>query len=158
VREQYSILLAIAAGGLILIVTVVFALIQSPELLDFPESPLVKSAVAIPHQVDGRSDCVRCHGTRGVQPYPARHTGWSNTSCRKCHAAATDAVQMHVEAPSAEKNRAGQPMPHPLPGREHCDRCHGPEGILPYPVDHAGWHNETCTLCHPQGGKGQKQE
>ncbi len=39
-------------------------------------------------------------------------------------------------------------IPHDLTGKAQCDTCHGPSGIKPYPADHAGRGNDTCTMCH----------
>lgn len=98
-REQYSIQLAIAAGLLILLFATVFAVIQTPELLDFPESPVVKSAATIPHPIDGRLTCSNCHGIKGVKPYPVKHAGWSIGSCMKCHLPVPVATSGAVDRP-----------------------------------------------------------
>jgi formate dehydrogenase gamma subunit len=42
-------------------------------------------------------------------------------------------------------------IPHPIEGREQCDTCHGPNGMLPWPPDHEGRPNESCTVCHLPG-------
>ena len=42
-------------------------------------------------------------------------------------------------------------VPHAIEGREACDTCHGLEGMSPYPRDHAGRPNESCTVCHLPG-------
>lgn len=149
-REQYSIHLAIAAGLLILLVTTVFAVIQSPELLDFPESPVVRSAAAIPHPVDGRRNCNLCHGIKGVKPYPAKHTGWNTGSCMKCHIPAPVAASGTVDRPvtADEEMQIAQPVPHPLKDMENCDGCHGLNAVHPYPEDHSARHNDSCTGCH----------
>jgi len=151
VREQYSIHLAIAAGLLILLVTTFFAFIQSPELLEFPESPVVRSASAIPHPVDGRLNCSLCHGIKGVQPYPVKHAGWSIGSCMKCHVPVS-ATRPETVVPTVtddEKPKMAQPLPHPLKGMENCNGCHGLNGVHPYPEDHSGRTDDSCTGCHP---------
>lgn len=150
-REQYSIHLAIAAGLLILLVTTFFAFIQSPELLDFPESSAVKSAPSVPHPIAGRQNCDSCHDPKGVRPYPLKHTGWSIGSCMKCHvpdrvAGGTGTVAPTI--PDDEKQKMAPPLPHPLKGMEHCDGCHGLNGVHPYPEDHSGRPDESCTGCH----------
>lgn len=81
-REAYSTHLAIVAGILIVLVTVMFALIQSPEAVSTPES----AAPAIPHPLEGFGDCDLCHGSGQSNPYPIRHLGWSRKVCLKCHA------------------------------------------------------------------------
>ncbi len=42
-------------------------------------------------------------------------------------------------------------IPHPIKGQEQCDTCHGPNGMKPFPADHAGRPNESCTVCHLPG-------
>jgi len=42
-------------------------------------------------------------------------------------------------------------VPHAIEGREACDTCHGPQGTSPYPSDHVGRPNESCTVCHLPG-------
>jgi hypothetical protein len=42
----------------------------------------------------------------------------------------------------------GPSIPHTLTGRTDCNLCHGPSGTKPYPADHAGRTNDTCTNCH----------
>ncbi len=41
-------------------------------------------------------------------------------------------------------------IPHNIEGRENCLSCHGESGTKPYPTDHAGRTNDTCTICHQQ--------
>ena len=42
-------------------------------------------------------------------------------------------------------------IPHPIKGQEQCDTCHGKDGIKPWPADHVGRPNESCTVCHLPG-------
>jgi len=158
-RQWYSTQLAIAAGILTLIVTAFFALIQSPELLDFQETAAVKSAAAVPHTVEGRRHCNSCHGIKGAKPYPARHTGWSTESCMRCHVPAKVSAPGIVDFPAAigtndEKRTMAQPVPHPIQGMDNCGSCHGPNGLLPYPEDHSDRHDDSCTSCHMPAGQG----
>ncbi len=45
------------------------------------------------------------------------------------------------------------PVPHVVEGQQDCLACHGLGAIVPYPSDHDGRENESCTLCHqPQEG------
>lgn len=39
-------------------------------------------------------------------------------------------------------------IPHPLVGYENCVECHGRNGAIPYPANHLGWPNTSCTQCH----------
>ncbi|MDW7774077.1 MAG: cytochrome c3 family protein [Desulfobulbaceae bacterium] len=148
-REQYSTRLAMTAGALTLVVTAVFAFLQTPGLLDFPETAPVKSAGLIPHRIEGRDDCAGCHGLKGEKPYPVKHTGWSIGSCMQCHkpfagtAAETDAPEI-----TADETGTAVPMPHPVQGMERCSACHGPEADYPYPENHSGRSDDICTACH----------
>ena len=42
---------------------------------------------AIPHALEGRDDCLRCHlvALDGAQPMPGEHTGRAESTCRDCH-------------------------------------------------------------------------
>lgn len=42
-------------------------------------------------------------------------------------------------------------IPHPIEGQEQCETCHGPNGMKPWPADHVGRPNESCTVCHLPG-------
>jgi hypothetical protein len=81
-REKYSVHLALATGCLIFLVTTLFALLQSPEILSTP----VAKGAAMPHPLAEHQQCDQCHGHTGMIPYPLRHTGWNNAGCTKCHA------------------------------------------------------------------------
>ena len=160
-REQYSTQLAIAAGVLILICTAVFSLVQSPELVDSKEADAVKSASTVPHSFEGRRKCDNCHALRGKKPYPLKHTGWSNESCIRCHGPVKDvALSLAaplVGSPIAEKEKnAVRPIPHPMEEMENCSDCHGFGGVMPYPTDHSGRHEDNCISCHiPPKEKGK---
>lgn len=80
-REKYSVYLALGTGCLIFLITLLFAFLQSPEIL----SDSVRRGAAIPHAVEGRRECDHCHGFKMTAPYPVRHLGWSNKSCTRCH-------------------------------------------------------------------------
>ena len=43
-------------------------------------------------------------------------------------------------------------IPHTLAGRDNCVQCHGESGFKPFPDDHAGRDNDTCTTCHQPAG------
>lgn len=48
---------------------------------------LISCAPSIPHSVDAQKDCITCHGTNGVRPYPSWHAqrGYNNDDCSSCH-------------------------------------------------------------------------
>ena len=80
-REVYSMHLVIFAGVFVFLVTVIFALLQSSELLYTPEW----KGQDTPHPIEGHEQCDTCHGLDGESPYPKNHQGWSIQSCTKCH-------------------------------------------------------------------------
>lgn len=80
-REKYSLYLGLGTGGLVFLLTLLFAFLQSPET----RSLSVKRGFVIPHPVEGYRECDSCHGLKGKYPYPVRHLGWSNRSCVSCH-------------------------------------------------------------------------
>ncbi len=43
------------------------------------------TAPDIPHTLEGRDNCLLCHGPGGAKPVPADHAGRANDSCRVCH-------------------------------------------------------------------------
>jgi hypothetical protein len=42
-------------------------------------------------------------------------------------------------------------VPHPMEGREDCLACHDTGQDEPFPEDHVGRTNDSCTLCHEPG-------
>ena len=55
---------------------------------------------AIPHSLDGRDNCLACHATGGVKPYPADHEGRTVDQCQMCHQPAeATATTEATEAP-----------------------------------------------------------
>jgi nitrate/TMAO reductase-like tetraheme cytochrome c subunit len=131
------------------------------------------AAPEIPHALEGRQDCVACHGLDGIQPFPADHAGRTSDTCQACHkpAVAPQAEETSTPGPQAteepttgsqaeatstpepqateEPAAEGPPaIPHALEGRGDCVACHGPDGIQPFPADHAGRTSDTCQACH----------
>lgn len=81
-RHSFANQLAVVTGVLVLLVSVIFALIQTPGQ---DTTAAVAAAPIIPHPLEGYENCVECHGRNGAIPYPANHLGWPNTSCTQCH-------------------------------------------------------------------------
>jgi len=48
-----------------------------------PHSPQIQRPPAIPHSLEGRSDCLMCHGK--VAPLPQSHAGRASDTCLNCH-------------------------------------------------------------------------
>ena len=124
---------------------------------------------AIPHSLDGRDNCLACHATGGIKPYPADHEGRTVDQCQMCHQPASDAAPAATEAPAsatpvatavqeatpeptattAAQESTGIPgVPHPLEGRDDCVLCHGENGVKPFPADHTGRTSDMCLQCH----------
>lgn len=164
-RERYSTQLAVAAGTLVLAANAVFSLVQSPELTQFGATSAVRSAPAVPHEVSDRTACGGCHESGGNDPYPPTHAGWNTASCLKCHSPEDLPPQPAIrpneqgagekapneQKPAQQRARKGQPLPHPLEEMEDCLRCHGPQGSMPFPENHAGRAETGCTACHRPG-------
>ncbi len=84
-RQAYSKWLAMVTGILVLFIALAFALIQSPEVLESPRLLSLTVAQPLPHPIEEHESCDRCHGRKGMRPYPINHLGWKNESCQKCH-------------------------------------------------------------------------
>jgi hypothetical protein len=97
----------------------------------------------VPHPLEGREDCLACHGPGQVQPFPEDHEGRTNDSCTMCH-----------QAGEAEAIPA---VPHPVEEREDCLMCHDTGQVKPFPADHEGRESESCLGCH-EVGAGEEEE
>ena len=151
-RQQYSTQLAIAAGVLILIASTVFAMVQSPELLEVRKAAAIKSATPIPHGIKDLGRCERCHALEAENPYPLKDAGWSIASCVKCHSPAkklssADTLRHSPPVVEEQDNRA-RSIPHPVRGMKNCTDCHGLDGEIPYTENHVGRDNDSCVHCH----------
>ena len=102
------------------------------------------AAPAIPHQVEGMGECKNCHGPEGIKPSPQNHAAFTPEMCTNCHQANVAGV-----APGTAPD-----IPHTMQGMGECKNCHGPEGIKPWPENHAAFTSDICTNCHqpPQTG------
>lgn len=134
------------------------------------QPPAAAGPPAIPHPLDGRDNCLACHATGGVKPYPADHEGRTVDQCQMCHQPAPESAPAASPEPTAASQDAtpepaattaatgsgGIPaVPHPLEGREDCVLCHGEGGVQPYPADHVGRTSDTCLQCHQPVSTGE---
>ena len=71
--------LAVLAGTLLIIV-LLFAACGGQAPAPAPAGPS-----SIPHTLEGRNDCLMCHGENGVVPFPADHAGRTSDTCTACH-------------------------------------------------------------------------
>jgi hypothetical protein len=101
----------------------------------------------IPHPIEGREDCLVCHGPGQVMPFPADHEGRTKESCLGCHQPGATAAPTS-QATAAATAAAIPLIPHPIEGREDCLVCHGPGQVKPFPADHQGRTKESCQGCH----------
>ena len=90
----------------------------------------------VPHELQGKDQCLVCHGENGMLPAPAGHAGRPRETCLQCH------------RPMAQA--AGQLLrtPHELEGRENCLGCHKAGFLQTMPADHAGRPQDKCKDCH----------
>jgi hypothetical protein len=91
----------------------------------------------VPHPTEGREDCLACHDTGKVNPFPEDHAGRTSESCAMCHEVLDSGTIPEV--------------PHALEGREDCLACHDTGQMKPFPADHEGRDNEGCLDCHEVG-------
>ena len=91
-------------------------------------------------------DCLLCHALGSIKPFPADHEGRTNVTCTACHAPQNPGA-VATEQPSPAQGVAGA-IPHPVEGHEDCQLCHALGSIKPFPADHEGRTNVTCTACH----------
>jgi cytochrome c553 len=104
---------------------------------------------AIPHEVEGREDCLVCHklGTADAPRIPDNHDSLTGNICQTCHTQMAEITGTSAEeAPVAEI----PPIPHGLEGFSACTQCHeeGGQGIPRFPDDHQGRADDLCSACH----------
>lgn len=66
-------------------VTLVIFKIEVEENEIGEEEQEAETPPAIPHTLQGRENCLTCHGENGIKPFPADHVGRSNGICTTCH-------------------------------------------------------------------------
>ncbi len=50
------------------------------------ETPAASDAPGIPHAIEGQENqCLTCHYTGSIEPFPADHEGFTNQMCLSCH-------------------------------------------------------------------------
>jgi mono/diheme cytochrome c family protein len=114
-------------------------------------APAIAAAAppAIPHEVEGRSDCLVCHklGTADAPRVPDNHNGLASDICQTCH---TQVVEIAGGAGGVVPIGEIPTIPHGLEGFSACTQCHeeGGAGIPRFPDDHQGRTDDICTACH----------
>ena len=120
-----------------------------------PATPARPSLIR--HTLEGRADCLGCHGESAVDPYPRDHRNRPLVACLRCHVPA--------QSPRAPTTEAAVPAP---PANGYCLSCHGDPALeLKFPqgptlslfVDADVYGRSThgskrmpCTACHPDVG------
>lgn len=99
------------------------------------EARTLLSLMVIPHPLEGREDCLMCHGEGKIDPYPPDHVGRPSSTCLICHG--TTEAEEHLPAV----------VKHDLEGRSNCLMCHAVD-LLPVSHKTAGFSNSDCLLCH----------
>jgi hypothetical protein len=115
-------------------------LVEGTVSLQSPEAP------DIPHRVEGQEDnCLDCHGSQALLPYPENHAELETGACLFCH----NPAEPPAEASTGDEDVTERlRISHPLEGREDCLFCHTLDGIIPFPATHEGRDVEKCTNCH----------
>lgn len=114
-------------------------------------APAIAAAAppAIPHEVEGRQDCLVCHklGTADAPRIPDNHNGLVGDICQTCHTAVSEVAGGGEEEISVG---AIPEIPHGLEGFAACTQCHeeGGPGIPQFPENHKGRTDDVCTACH----------
>lgn len=93
---------------------------------------------AIPHSLEGRSDCWACHRQGAMLPTPSGHEGYTLERCTGCHR----------QGPAW---MTGPPIVHSLDVGTDCLRCHSRWGSIGVPDTHDGRTDPTCLVCHTPG-------
>ncbi|MBI4295431.1 MAG: NapC/NirT family cytochrome c [Chloroflexi bacterium] len=119
-----------------------------------PEPTPPPSAIpGVPHSLEGRENCLLCHSPSGAVPFPQDHAGRPINTCTACHKPAATATP--VPTPTGTLQPPVVPtIPHTLEGRDNCLACHDSGGLKPFPADHKGRSNSTCTACHQVAAQG----
>ena len=116
------------------------ALIEPP----VPEPPVATIVpTAIPHSLEGRSDCRVCHekGIGGAPQFPADHSRRPSDVCISCH----------INAPDSNDNSALTPIPMP-PAKPTPTTP--PAGTTPTTVSATELYSGKCAACHGANRQG----
>jgi formate dehydrogenase gamma subunit len=61
------------------------AIMETPLPTATPQQAAGGVAAPIPHPLEGYEECLMCHGTGGMKPFPANHEGFTKETCTTCH-------------------------------------------------------------------------
>jgi hypothetical protein len=83
-----------------------------------PHAPGFASPSLMPHNLEGRGDCLLCHNTGAMRPFPEDHAGRTNDACLVCHQPSEEPAPTPTPTPKASPTPALTPtaVPTPTPG------------------------------------------
>lgn len=146
----------------------VFAGLDAPRVRELsapPKAPGKGTPNAIPHPIGQRTDCLTCHATGKVKPYPANHTSFKTDACTQCHkptlqetavptptAAATTTAR--PAAPTATTAAAATATAAPAaPAATAAPTSAAAPAGGPKAISHELAGRDNCLMCHnPDGG------
>jgi len=103
-----------------------------------------QSPPPIPHPVAGQEQCLVCHGSQGLKPFPAGHAAFDEKSCVTCHSTASagvkaqDCMNCHAEKTLSMNLTDGEKLSLYVDGAGYETSIHGGKLI--------------CTDCHNYSG------
>ncbi len=116
------------------------------------------SASLIPHPLEGRNECLACHGADAFKPYPADHVGRPVDSCLGCHQPAIEEEQEEEAAPEEQEAAPDQEEPVEEATEEPASEEKEPEAKEPEEekeessgppqTPHTLEGREDCLICH----------
>jgi len=117
---------------------------------DEPDSHLDSNWLAR-HRYEFDQSCADCHDVSN----PGGTDNSSFCANSGCHATewkfvGLDApgIRALVAPPQEPGTGEPRPVPHPAGAKTDCLICHGDEGVIPYPENHASYEQPFCALCH----------
>jgi mono/diheme cytochrome c family protein len=83
------------------------------------QEPVGGAVPEVPHSLEGRADCLLCHDTGGIRPFPPNHAGRGIDVCLVCHkpAGLPPVASTPGPTPTAEPGQGAPDIPHILEGR-----------------------------------------
>lgn len=163
--RAWRLALGMGVAGAILALVIGLAVVAQPAF----------AQPAVPHSLDGRSDCLSCHGPDKMKPQPADHAGRPNESCLACHQVAAaptpvplamhldnaDCLGCHREQSVGVMLPSGETLPTSVSpaafagsvhgGKIECLSCHTDKTTFPHkPVtasDRAQYTAERIQVC-----------
>lgn len=151
-RHAFANQLVVVTEVLVILLSVVFALIQTPGQAT---TAAVAAAPVIPHPLAGYENCVECHGPTRAVPYPANHLGWPNSSCTQCHLPADAAALGAAPLSPADIALIGA---QDAAAEEGDQTMAAEDGAQPVPAEQVAAGEQVfaarCASCHVAGGAG----